>query len=513
MRYDLLDEPFASCAKADGTIESLGIAEMLREAHAIREISESSPLTSFGVYRLLLAVLHWLHAPSGHAEWTDLWRAGRFPEDLIQDLSCRGRNRFNLLDDRAPFYQDRPVGQGELRPVADILYEVPGDTEINLFRHTVDSRVALCLTCCAKGLLRLPAFGTQGGRGLAPSINNAPPVYFLPHGANLFETLVLNLTADRPEGDVPAWEGRTADGVIGVQEGFTWQPRSVWINPATLSIRECSMCGCTTQPTARELVYRMGRSRKQESHRQWRDPHVAYVSKDRGESELRPGDATAGSRWREWRRSWSVLLPQPDGGWLIESMAIAFNRLSGETSATGQQLGVRGFSLHSRQAKRLHDCQLRWTVPLDLVNHPEAVASLHAALDFAKRMATDWQNWRFDDVSSAVGPSPPRKPRKPTDRRERAIASHRALIAPELERAAEAEFRGLVQQVASAPESHAECVSHWREKLIRLVERCASVAATHDLRPTRFLERIEARRRFQDELPNVHVTLQGAAKP
>ena len=170
------------CAKLGGTVENLGLVEMFRRAHGIREIADPSPMTTFGVYRLLLAILHWLRPLRDHTEWAELWHAGRFPDDLIESLCRRGEGRFDLLNDRNPFYQDKNAADADTRPASDILYEVPGDTEINLFRHTYDSRVSLCLTCCAKGLIRLPAFGTQGGRGLAPSINNAPPVYFLPYG-------------------------------------------------------------------------------------------------------------------------------------------------------------------------------------------------------------------------------------------------------------------------------------------------------------------------------------------
>ena len=119
---------------------------------------------------------------------------------------------------------------------------------------------------------------------------------------------------------------------------------------------------------------------------------------------------------------------------------------------------------------------------------------------------------------SNIPPRPPArpaksKPAKSTDRRERAIASHRALVVPELEHAGEDEFRALVQRVAREPASHVDCLTQWLAFLTRLVERYADVAATHDLRPAGFLDRIQSRRRFQNEVLGAEEISCEAAKP
>jgi hypothetical protein len=42
------------------------------------------------------------------------------------------------------------------------------------------------------GLLRLPVFATSGGRGKPPGINAKPPIYVIPLGLSLAETLRLS---------------------------------------------------------------------------------------------------------------------------------------------------------------------------------------------------------------------------------------------------------------------------------------------------------------------------------
>jgi CRISPR type I-E-associated protein CasA/Cse1 len=511
MSYDLLTEAFVPCARLDGTVDELGLVDLYRQAHTIREIADPSPMTTFGMYRLLLATLQWLRPLAEHSEWADLWRTNRFPEELVEALHDRGRGRFDLLDDQYPFYQERVSADAATRPAADLLYEVPGDTEINLFRHTYDSRLSLCLACCAKGLIRLPAFGTQGGRGLAPSINNAPPMYFLPLGDNLFQTLLLNVADIRFDHDLPAWEGTTTSGPIGVQEGLTWRCRTVGIDASRLVSGTCCLCGRVSSRTVGQLVCRMGRSRREESHRPWRDPHVAYIEKDRGASELRPTDVASVARWGAWRDAWSAILPQPDGPCSVQSIETAIARLRAVHPV--RDLSVLLVGLHSRQAKRLHDQQARWTVPSSLFDSPQAVRSLRNALDLADQMLMDWQHWRLDDSSLASARTDKQKRRKPTDRRERAIAAHRLLVVPHLEHAAEVEFGFLVRRIAQDPASHAEHLREWQQLLSRLLARCAGNAPTHDLQPTSFLDRIEACTRFSAEVLHTDENQTESEKP
>ncbi|MGB7581776.1 MAG: type I-E CRISPR-associated protein Cse1/CasA [Sedimentisphaerales bacterium] len=61
MNYNLLDEKWIPVLWTDGKFNHVGIKEALTQAGRIQEVRDSSPLVTFGIYRLLIAVLKWLY--------------------------------------------------------------------------------------------------------------------------------------------------------------------------------------------------------------------------------------------------------------------------------------------------------------------------------------------------------------------------------------------------------------------------------------------------------------------
>ncbi|MGA9750921.1 MAG: type I-E CRISPR-associated protein Cse1/CasA [Acidobacteriota bacterium] len=290
MTYNLLVEPWIPVLWTDGRFSRIGIREALQKAGRIRQIADSSPMDCIALLRLLIAVLQWCK-PTLSDEERALpqeergiplsWLAHRLgPPEQPNDAFC-------LLGEGRRFYQDSALSEAKTnRTVSDLFAYFPAATEINHFRHVFDKTVALCAACCAIGLVRLSACATQGGQGLSPSINNAPPIYFVPTGRTLLETLLLNWPIKtNGGGDAPAWEvGRYPGQEIGVLDGLTWQPRSAWLGPLVADPdRRCPRCD-SLGPFISKMVFRKGRSRKAVGGR-WRDPHVAWTQHASDENE------------------------------------------------------------------------------------------------------------------------------------------------------------------------------------------------------------------------------------
>lgn len=197
-RFDLLVQPWIPCLTLDGGQVELGLLDVLGMAHELREVVDPSPVATYGLYRLLLAIVQHRLAPRSQADWIALFSAGRFPAELVDRLRADEGDCFGLFDEARPFYQVQDLGEdpsksgkpsatptsvGRLRP------EIPTETNVNHFRHELDDRQAYCPACCAKGLVSLAPFAQSGGRGYAPSINGDPPVYTWLASGNLFETL------------------------------------------------------------------------------------------------------------------------------------------------------------------------------------------------------------------------------------------------------------------------------------------------------------------------------------
>lgn len=332
-RYDLLAEPWVPCLGLDGRPRELGLLDVLRAAHDLREVCDSSPLVTYGLYRLLLALLQDRLDPRTEREWKALHHAGRFAAAAVERIRQDDGDRFDLFHPRYPFAQagdvppDDPAGRGagdgrkarclaigvgaamrevEVKPVGYLRPEIPTATNANHFRHAYDARQGYCPGCCARSLTAVGPFAQSAGRGYVPSINGEPPVYVLVTGRTLFETLTLNLTlpAYRPPAagaaDRPTWRG---DGTVaggegigtGFVEGLTWLPRRIRLFPAAGG--PCTLCGRPSAVLVRRMVYEPGQARRKDAP-WWRDPFAAYrIATDRPRALRLQGDHPL---WRDY---------------------------------------------------------------------------------------------------------------------------------------------------------------------------------------------------------------------
>ena len=292
--FDLLDEPWIGVVANGGTRREVGILEAIRDAHHIREVIDPSPLSTCGIYRLLFAILHrYQPFPDGDDAWLDAWaeewQRGRFSEDLAAQIAENCAGRFGLFDPVHPFFQSvgapaypNPSG---LKTVGYLFLEESTGTNVAHFSHRGDAAHACCPACCARGLMALPSFAISGGAGIKPSINGTPPIYVMPAGRNLFETLVLNhlgheflpkIAATADPG--PIWEqsgvieGKVEKTRVGFLESLTWPARRIHLYPESGGI--CSHCGLGSEILVRRMVYSQGWSRPKESPA-WDDPWIA----------------------------------------------------------------------------------------------------------------------------------------------------------------------------------------------------------------------------------------------
>jgi CRISPR system Cascade subunit CasA len=324
-RYNLLEEPWVPCLDRSGTPVVLDLLDCLSRAHELREVRDESPLVTFGLDRLLLAIVQDQVAPRDKASWVDHFRKGRFDPALIEQIRTRDGDRFDLFHPTHPFYQSGDVllepDQGSKYPalttVGRLRAEVPSESNVNHFRHAYDDEQAYCPACTARGLVTLAPFAQSGGRGYTPSINGDPPIYVWLGGRNLFETLSWNLVlpGTRPKAagvaDRTAWRG---DGLVpaaqvkaevGFLESLTWQPRRVRLLPDGAG--SCTLCGRRSRVLVRAMSWAQGCSRPKDAP-WWQDPFVAYV----GGGDSRPRPVRAQEDRPLWRDYASLFLPALD---------------------------------------------------------------------------------------------------------------------------------------------------------------------------------------------------------
>lgn len=195
--FNLLFEKWIPVIRMTGKAERVTLREALLEAGSIRQIAASNPMDNVALLRFLLAVLYWCKGNPSDQDKKVLG-SGQFPPKWFAKLDQQ-EGCFNLLGDGKRFYQAREYRQVKpAHTTAYLIHEVPSGTNKWHFRHAQDKVDGLCPSCCAMGLIRLPAFATSAGKGMSPStgkspgINSKPPLYVLPMGSNLAASLTLS---------------------------------------------------------------------------------------------------------------------------------------------------------------------------------------------------------------------------------------------------------------------------------------------------------------------------------
>lgn len=138
--FNLIEKPWISVVTDyKGTTDLVGLREFFENAHNYIALAGDMPTQDFAVMRFLLAILHTVfsrYQADGQVydeikvndrmqqvepvdmedyedyedalmqTWKDLWAAGKFPHIVIDYLK-EWEDRFNLFDDKYPFYQVR----------------------------------------------------------------------------------------------------------------------------------------------------------------------------------------------------------------------------------------------------------------------------------------------------------------------------------------------------------------------------------------------------------------------
>ncbi|MFE9575347.1 type I-E CRISPR-associated protein Cse1/CasA [Nocardia sp. NPDC006044] len=256
--FNLLDEPWIVVLGRDGRERELSILELVEQAEDLTTIGGEVPTQGFAITRLLLAIMHRaLEGPTDADQWAELWDdKGGLALDRVRAYVDPLRNRFDLFDDEAPFFQvaSLQTEKGEVSGLEKIVADVPNGQPFFTTRSAVSLR-RIEASEAARWLVHAHAFDPSGiksgavgddtvkngkgypiGTGWSGQIGGV-----LPQGKDLRETLLLNLVAyeDNPyvniggardippwerDPDSPAWKERPPNGAIDL---YTWQTRRI----------------------------------------------------------------------------------------------------------------------------------------------------------------------------------------------------------------------------------------------------------------------------------------------
>lgn len=223
LKFNLIDKHWIPVLnQKDGTIQDVGLRDLLVRAHELREIAHDSPLVVASLTTLLVALLQ--SALQGEtqrqrdAEWKRLWNLGRFDESILDAYFEQWSDRFDLFSEKFPFYQTAGL---EMEKTSSIERLMMAEWSGGIYAN--QSEISAAQTPPALAAMALIA--TQSfviGLGIASKVKVAGKSLEVPRltggilmsgltvwptGANLFETLMLNtVTHERALEDAPCWE-------------------------------------------------------------------------------------------------------------------------------------------------------------------------------------------------------------------------------------------------------------------------------------------------------------------
>lgn len=269
--YDLTNNDWVRVLRRDGTTGRISLLQALRDADRLH-LAYSNPMDRFAVFRFILALGYWCFANTDRPP-----EPGKpLPAPWISWLE-ENREYFELYGNGPRFYQD-PAAR-HVRPVTDLLHEIPTGNNFSHFKHSLDYVSGLCLPCCIQGLLRFTVYATSGLPKLKSSINGMPPFYALPWGKTLAETLCLNWEPRDLMG-TPAWVDNTVDprtDPVPLLVGLTALARRSRLHEPVAGDVACAGCGERPGLLVHSCDYQTAGDI---ANPHWQDPHVCYGGKE-----------------------------------------------------------------------------------------------------------------------------------------------------------------------------------------------------------------------------------------
>lgn len=277
-----MKEPWIDIVDMNNHIHTVGIRELLLNAHMLKAIQDISPLYEYGIYRLLTVLVMDIFSPETTFDLRDLLEEGKFNEVKIDEYISKcveENNCFDLFDSKMPFLQVAydPLVDKTIKPVAVMMHDLPSGNNHLHFKHLTESSHQYSYADCTKALTAVNVFCTAGLQGPS-SVNGAPPIYVMTKGKTLFDTIVCNCipisatTLDYAD-PLPTWRNRRSFNPgeevanTSLLEGMTFRARRITLIPNNEFVGE--------------MYFQKGINFT--GYGIWRDPHT-IINKENGAS-------------------------------------------------------------------------------------------------------------------------------------------------------------------------------------------------------------------------------------
>ncbi len=288
MKFDITTEPWIPVRTLSGESRTVGLTELFAEAHLLRGLEGLNPMEEYSTLRFLSVFLSAVFRPNIWEDKMELLDAGRLDMARIGDYieECRGEGvSFDIFDEKRPFMQAAPDPKYDQEknlksPAVLDSTRASGNNHMH-YDHTLEEDVTVTPAEAFRGCLTAQIFCTAMSGGYPSNVYGAPPIFYLPRGKNLFETMILGMVTlpeEEPERTEP-W--RNAEEIVPKEDVASTSRLFGMFFPAR-RIRLTEEDGMV-----RRVYYQPGLHFTGFSG--WTDPHVAYrMNKDNAMVSVKP---------------------------------------------------------------------------------------------------------------------------------------------------------------------------------------------------------------------------------
>ena len=212
MLFNLLNEPWLPVMPRDSTqTVEVSLTDLLSHARSYRCIAGSAPTMNGALYRMVLALIHRVYGPGSLSQWGELWRAeSGFPGQELAAYAETHGDRFDLFDDRRPFFQCPALASREASTTANLVAYRSSGIARTLFDHTTAAESpTLSPAEAARWLITTQMYDTGGlktpytkDKSSLAGLGNRFACTLV-EGQSLHETLLLNTLVYNPAAEQP----------------------------------------------------------------------------------------------------------------------------------------------------------------------------------------------------------------------------------------------------------------------------------------------------------------------
>ena len=284
MEYNLLSEPWIPVRKKDGSKIRYGLLDLFSSADGILEIDEVNAMKEYSLIRFLTTFLMAAYMPSSSSSLRNIYMMKKFDMEQINNYVAKCLKEgvsFDIFDKIRPFLQapfdPQWDGDNNIKSVAALDYTLPSGHNAVHFDHTLEADAEMEPSDAVAALLSCYIFCTAGTQGPS-NVYGAPPLFMIPAGQNLFETLIHAMVPVR-------------DRQLSEKQPELWRNNEK-IEPGKKAAKVSLLYGMLYPSRRIRMIEDNGMVKKVYlqagldyiGYDAWKDPHVAYYKTKKGES-------------------------------------------------------------------------------------------------------------------------------------------------------------------------------------------------------------------------------------